>query len=774
MWQETKIWLMLFFAVCAVSAGAQFAGGTGTDTDPWLIATAGQLNAIRVYLGNEHSNKHYKLISDIDIGLDSWGYWTPIGTTTPFCGSIDGDYHTISNMTIAYPANGIVGLIGITNNATITNLNLFQVQVTIDVNPHSGYQGSGGLVVQSFSSLIDNCHVSGYISFYGPADPTNIDISYLGGLVGWSDSASTLTNCSSTCSVGASATTGITGIGLALLQIQNVGGLVGLNQGTITNSYATGYSGSTIYNMSTTASPMFSYATGGLIGSNSGVVINCYSTNTVGGNEAVGGLIGVNSGQVRKSFFTGSVQGFSAMGGLVGSNSGLITDSYSIGSLQFYVDVLYIDYWGPYIIGGFLGGNSGTVSNCYSTGNIDWSWVEPQSYCGFVSENSGTVSNCYWDINTSGTDVSAAGLGRLTLDMTYPHSDSTYVGWDFTETWFADSQGIINGGYPFLRWQYQVPVAEFSANQLEGFAPLAVQFSNNSLQGSGGGLQWLWDFGDGVTASEQEPMHIYNTQGVYSVTLTVTDTYGFSSSIVKHDYITVTQPVATLVLTSSNQLNFGSVYVEESSSALPVVLSSTGGINVNISSVHFMGEPLHFELVDPPVNWVVEHGQEATIMVRFTPHTVGTIRDTLYIASDAVNNPVIKVRLSGTSLHVLPISPQNISITMVGNSVQLNWEAVTQNLHGYPMIPDYYFVYISSNPMGGYVLSSVIAVNSAQHPFVAIGADKMFYRITAVKFYRDVPLSTASGDLPSGIRVGMTQEAVEDIILKLDSFRGRE
>ena len=80
-----------------------FAGGSGTKADPYLIATADQLNAVRRGL-----DKHYKLVADID--LSSWGNWTPIGGNPAyeyngrdcarFTGSFNGNGHVISGMTI--------------------------------------------------------------------------------------------------------------------------------------------------------------------------------------------------------------------------------------------------------------------------------------------------------------------------------------------------------------------------------------------------------------------------------------------------------------------------------------------------------------------------------------------------------------------------------------------------------------------------------------------------------------------------------------------------
>jgi PKD repeat protein len=62
---------------------------------------------------------------------------------------------------------------------------------------------------------------------------------------------------------------------------------------------------------------------------------------------------------------------------------------------------------------------------------------------------------------------------------------------------------------------------------------LTVTFTDNSYDPDGFIVSWLWDFGDGNTSTEQNPIHTYIVPGSYTVTLTVTDDDGASSSISK-------------------------------------------------------------------------------------------------------------------------------------------------------------------------------------------------------------------------------------------------
>ena len=93
-----------------INSPFEFAGGSGTLEDPYLIQTAEQLNAVR-----QGPKNHYRLIADID--LSEWGNWVPIGGTDSygfmgggwnkaekgafsFQGSFDGNGHVISGMQI--------------------------------------------------------------------------------------------------------------------------------------------------------------------------------------------------------------------------------------------------------------------------------------------------------------------------------------------------------------------------------------------------------------------------------------------------------------------------------------------------------------------------------------------------------------------------------------------------------------------------------------------------------------------------------------------------
>jgi len=159
---------------------------------------------------------------------------------------------------------------------------------------------------------------------------------------------------------------------------------------------------------------------------------------TITGQSYVGGLVGYNYSNISTSYSTGAVNGTTNVGGLVGTNSKTISNSYSTGAVS-----------GTTNVGGLVGNNaysssSSLISNSYSTGAVNGT----TNVGGLVGTNSDAApANSYWDTQTSGQATSAGGTGLTTAQM---KTQSSFTGWDFTDTW-----RIVEGSsyYPYLKWQ---------------------------------------------------------------------------------------------------------------------------------------------------------------------------------------------------------------------------------------------------------------------------------------------------------------------------------
>jgi PKD repeat protein len=96
--------------------------------------------------------------------------------------------------------------------------------------------------------------------------------------------------------------------------------------------------------------------------------------------------------------------------------------------------------------------------------------------------------------------------------------------------------------------------ADFTGTPTSGAVPLTVTFTDQSI----GATSWSWNFGDTGTSTQKNPLHTYNSVGVYTVSLTVYSASG-SDTKVRTDYITVTppQPPVAAFTASATNINVG-------------------------------------------------------------------------------------------------------------------------------------------------------------------------------------------------------------------------
>jgi hypothetical protein len=287
----------------------------------------------------------------------------------------------------------------------------------------------------------------------------------------------------------------VSGLGVENINVtgySDVGGLVGINLGTVSNCYATGsvtgdgsvgglvgHSNGTVSDSCSSGSVTGEGDVGGLVGANYfGTVSNSYSTGTTTGTWGTGGVVGYNwKGTVINSYSTGSVTGASWVGGLVGYNwGGTVNNSYSTGTIT---GGTITGTWGT---GGVVGGNTGTVSNSYSTGGVSCDELVgglvglnagegsvSNSYStgsvtgtsrvgGLVGSNDGTVSNSFWDTETSGQSTSDGGTGKTTVQMkdiaTFSGVRWKIIAVALNQTNPSYIWNIVDKQtYPFLSWQ---------------------------------------------------------------------------------------------------------------------------------------------------------------------------------------------------------------------------------------------------------------------------------------------------------------------------------
>lgn len=177
---------------------SSFAGGSGTSSSPYQISNAAQL-AYMAYLVNSNTtyrNKYYQLTADIDLSAH---YWYPIGKENySFNGTFDGQYHTISNMTIDNTVTGMgvkyLGLFGYIGkyNLTVTIKNLFMNNAMIT---DSSATYTSFLVGHNGDKLyLNNISIDNSELVYASSTTVSTTGTYFGGLVGYSNNLLSIDN----------------------------------------------------------------------------------------------------------------------------------------------------------------------------------------------------------------------------------------------------------------------------------------------------------------------------------------------------------------------------------------------------------------------------------------------------------------------------------------------------------------------------------------------------------------------------------------------------
>jgi hypothetical protein len=357
----------------------------------------------------------YALASNYDASGDGTYSAPPIGTM--FTGALEGLGNRISNLAINAGTReaGLFKEIG--QGGRVENLGLLKANVT---SRPAVNERPAGILAATNLGKIDQSYATGKASGSGHSD--------LGGLVGLNRGTINSSHTDVRMS-GGLYSGGLVGYNWGPIDLsyaegpvasKNVnalaqGGLVGRDIGaTISRSYATGAVSSSV-------------VAGGLAGeSDDGNIVQCHATGSVSSSFVAGGLIGqTDSGAdvAMQSYATGTVIGDQYSGGLVGWSSGTVAQSFSTGSVA-----------GNSEVGGLTGVNWTAISDSYATGSV--SGQQSTEDGGLSGHNEGTVAQVYSTGAPSGGAGSYVG-GLLGYDVPRKHSNTAAY-------WDTDTSGITN------------------------------------------------------------------------------------------------------------------------------------------------------------------------------------------------------------------------------------------------------------------------------------------------------------------------------------------
>ncbi len=508
---------ILFLPLIISNTEAQFAGGSGTEEDPYQIADIEQLQAIA---NSSHLDKYFIQIADIDASdTENWSEgegFIPVGNETgPFTGSYDSGTFKILNLTINRSGENFVGLFGYVGNGVIKNVSLENVSVAGRDNTgalagyhngtieHSNATGTvtgmgyvGGLtgyntgkILHSFSSV----DVTGIIIVGGLAGAVRfnaeISDSYSDGNVNAESHAGGLVGMHRDSEINQSRAVGdVSGE-------SRIGGLIGQNSpfGKVNDSYATG---------NVTGDD----EVGGLIGRNMGTVNNSYASGSVSGVDRVGGLAGYSryDGEINSSWASGVVSGETRVGGLVGGNtSAAISYSYSHGQVTGITQV-----------GGLAGSMAGIATEVYATGNVTGS-EDVGGLFGYAHRNT-EIRAAYWDHDTSDPSTGVGNgsqIGTRGLSTTQMKGQEAFIYMhrlDFDQKW------LLVEDYPVLAWQDPEDALDAPEVALITVDPPVYDFGEVELDQS---ASWIFTLTNaGNTTMNGEVMPLDTNIGVFEIT----------------------------------------------------------------------------------------------------------------------------------------------------------------------------------------------------------------------------------------------------------------
>ena len=145
------------------------------------------------------------------------------------------------------------------------------------------------------------------------------------------------------------------------------------------------------------------------------------------------------------------------------------------------------------------------------------------------SDSDGSIASYSWNFG----DGTAAGSGA-TATHTYAAAGTYSVTLTVTDN--GGATGSVTHSVTVTS-PGQAPTAQFTSNCTFG----SCAFDGTGSTGNGGATikSYAWDFGDGSTGTGATPTHVYQADGTYSVTLTVTDSNARTAFITKSVTVTV-------------------------------------------------------------------------------------------------------------------------------------------------------------------------------------------------------------------------------------------
>lgn len=394
-------------------AAADFAGGAGTEADPYQIATAEQLAKLSkdVSGGNSYQGKFFELTENIDLSSHRWipigiNKWELSGATTShwFEGFIDGNNKTISGLIVDERTDkntaGFFGDIRNVSGGTVGAKNLIISNASIYADEEGLKELRAGILAGYASAnpgqqiVFENITVSGNIEIESTDGSNSV-----GGMIGYGDGVKA-TDCKAE--------------NISISGASNSGGFIG--------------------------------------NSSDSVFENCEASGTVSGLWALGGFVGYTTAadfsDATRSVYEHCAADVDITGSdwRVGGFAGYVEYGKFDNCVAFGNVTSTVDGWEPHV-GGFIGqSDKAEVNSSHAAGKVT-SASSDYKAGGFVGNYvGGTFADCSFDSETN-SGLTAAGIGTIssgveggsTNEVLANICEDYYGGHKYSSDWTIDT-----------------------------------------------------------------------------------------------------------------------------------------------------------------------------------------------------------------------------------------------------------------------------------------------------------------------------------------------
>jgi len=264
-----------------------------------------------------------------------------------------------------------------------------------------------------------------------------------------------------------------------------------------------------------------------------------------------------------------------------------------------------------------------------------------------------------------------------------------------------------------------LPKAAFSADIASGVAPLTVQFTDESEPGTMEITKWRWEFGDGETSQEQNPVHTYEVAGKFTVCLRVSSKHGTGEAI-KEAFVEAAQlPEAAFTATPAKGLAPLAVAFTDASIAGSAVIDKwewtfgDGGTSTEKNPSHTYVQPGKYTV---SLNVTTDDGEDSETQV----DCITVTTEMLTFGGSAADQAKAIVALEDGGVVLAGDTQSFGAVGQDAYLVRVDQEGVEQWSRQYGGPGDDFANALARTPEGGFILAGGATIEQAKTAYQGV------------------------------------------------------